>query len=147
VASLLDRFYDRVRDPASRAAADERRTVPGFDHLDGHKYCTLVTYRRSGEPVPTPVWFGLQAGALYVRTDAAAAKVRRIRADPRVRVAPANARGRPLGPAAEGRARVLGDPAEEARAEAALQADYGLARKAYERIGAAQGVYLEIVPA
>ncbi len=147
MASLLDRFYDRVRDPASRAAADESRTVQGFAHLGAHKYCTLVSYRRDGEPVATPVWFGLQAGTVYVRTDATAAKVRRIRADPRVRVAPANARGRPLGPAAEGRARVLSDPAEEARAEEALQANYGLGRKAYERVGAAHGVYLEITPA
>ena len=70
----------------------------GFEHLRGHKYCLLVTYKRSGEPVPTPVWFGLGDGKLYVRSEAGVAKVRRIRNDPRVRVAPCTVRGKPLGP-------------------------------------------------
>ena len=79
--------------------------MPGFEHLRGHKYCLLVTYKRSGEPVPTPVWFGLGDGELYVRSEADVAKVKRIRNDSRVRVAPCTVRGKPLGPPAEGRAR------------------------------------------
>jgi hypothetical protein len=58
-------------------------------------------------------------------------------------------RGRPLGPPAEGRARVLADPGEERVAEAALQANYGLGRKLYEGAGGVLGtaaVYLEITP-
>jgi hypothetical protein len=39
----------------------------------------LVTYRRSGQSVPTPVLFGLKEGKVSVRSEAAAAKVRRIR--------------------------------------------------------------------
>ena len=73
VPSLPNRFYDWVRDPAARSLAGEERTVSGFGHLRGHKYCLLVTYKRSGEPVPTPVWFGLADGKLYVRSDASAA--------------------------------------------------------------------------
>ena len=121
----------------------------GFEHLRGHKYCLLVTYRRSGEPVPTPVWFGLGDGKLYVRSEAAVAKVRRIRNDPRVRVAPCTVRGKPLGRPADGRARVLDDARDEEEAEAALRANYGLGRRVYEGAGAALGaetVYLEITP-
>jgi uncharacterized protein len=108
-----------------------------------------VTYKRSGDPVPTPVWFGLEDGKLYVRSEAAVAKVRRIRNDPRVRVAPCTVRGKPVGRPADGRARVLDDARDEEHAEAALRVNYGLGRKVYERVGAALGaetVYLEIIP-
>ncbi|HYX78763.1 MAG TPA: hypothetical protein VE727_05315, partial [Solirubrobacterales bacterium] len=63
--------------------------------------------------------------------------------------APCNFRGKPIGPAAEGRARVL-LPEEEERAEAALAANYGLTRTLYEGAGGRLGVktlYIEIAPA
>jgi PPOX class probable F420-dependent enzyme len=97
VPSLPNRFYDRIRHPAARSLAGEQRTVSGFDHLQGHKHCLLVTYARSGQPLPTPVWFGLADGKPYVRSDANAAKAKRIRNDPRSRVAPCTSRGKPLG--------------------------------------------------
>jgi uncharacterized protein len=149
VTSLPDRFYHWIRHPAARSLASEERTVSGFDHLRGHKYCLLVTYKRSGEAVPTPVWFGLGDGKLYVRSEAKVAKVKRIRNDARVRVAPCTVRGKPLGPPAEGRARVLDQHSDSDAAEAALQANYGLGRKIYEGAGGALGaetVYLEITP-
>lgn len=130
--------------------AGEERTVSGFEHLRGHKYCLLVSYRRSGEPVPTPVWFGLADGKLYVRSEADVAKVKRIANDPRVRVAPCTVRGKPLGLPAEARARVLDQPSDEETAEAALQGNYGLGRRVYEGAGGALGVetvYLEITAA
>jgi uncharacterized protein len=150
VASPLSHLYDSVRHPAARSLADEAATASGFDHLRGRKYCLLVTYRGTGEAVATPVWFGLGDEKLYVRTEADAAKVKRIRNDPRARVAPCTARGKPLGPPAEGRARVLEERGDIAIAEAALEANYGLGRKLYERAGGIVGidaVYLEVVPA
>lgn len=124
--------------------------MSGFDHLQGHKYCLLVTYKRDGEPVPTPVWFGLAGGKLYVRSDADAAKVKRIRNGPRARVGPCTARGKPLGPPTECGACVLDEPGDIATAEAALEANYGFGRRLYERAGGALGVetvYLEVTPA
>jgi PPOX class probable F420-dependent enzyme len=150
VASLSNRFYHWIRHPSARSLAGEERTVSGFEHLAGHKYCLLVTYKRDGEAVPTPVWFGLADGRLYVRSEADVAKVKRIRNDPRVRVAPCTVRGKPLGPPSEGRARVLGQAGEEAAAEAALEANYGLGRRVYEGAGGALGVetvYLEVTAA
>lgn len=123
----------------------------GFEHLRGHKYCLLVTYRRSGESVPTPVWFGLGGdGKLYVQSEINVAKVKRIRNDPHVRVAPCTVRGKPLGPPAEGRARVLDRPSDEEEAEAALRTNCGLGRNIYVGAGGAfwaGTVYLEIDPA
>ncbi len=149
MASSLSRFYDSVRHPSAATLATERATVSGFEHLRGHKYCLLVTYKRNGEPVATPVWFGLAGGRVYVRSESDGAKVKRIRNDPRARVGPCTARGKPLGPPAEGRARVLDDRADIRSAEAALEANYGLGRKLYERAGGALGidaVYLEVTP-
>ncbi|MGZ6565190.1 MAG: PPOX class F420-dependent oxidoreductase [Solirubrobacteraceae bacterium] len=149
MTSVPNRFYHWIRHPSARSVASEGRIVAGFDHLRGHKYCLLVTYRRSGEAVPTPVWFGLGDGKLYVRSEANVAKVKRIRNDPRVRVAPCTVRGKPLGPPAEGRARVLDELGDSEQAEAALQTNYGLGRKLYEGAGGAFGVetvYLEITP-
>jgi uncharacterized protein len=150
VTSVPNRFYHRIRHPSAHSLAGQERTVPGFEHLRGHKYCLLVTYKRSGEAVPTPVWFGLGDGKLYVRSEADVAKVKRIRNDPRVRVAPCTVRGKPLGPPAEGRARVLDQSSDGEEAERALQANYGLGRKIYEGAGGALGTataYLEITAA
>jgi len=151
VTSLPNSFYHWIRHPSARSLAREEQMVSDFEHLRGHKYCLLVTYKRSGEAVPTPVWFGLGGdGKLYVRSETNVAKVKRIRNDPRVRVAPCTVRGKPLGPPAEGRARVLDQPGEEAEPEATLQANYGVGRKIYEGVGGALGmdtVYLEITPA
>jgi len=148
VGSIANRVYHLIRHPSASAAARDEVTVRGFSGLQDHKYCLLVTYKRSGEPVPTPVWFGLSQGTVYVRSEADAAKVARIRREHRVRLAPCTVRGRPLGPSAEGLARVL-DAAEHARAEAALQANYGGGRRVYEGMADAlgvKGVYLEVVP-
>ena len=125
--------------------------MSGFDHLRGHKYCLLVTYKRNGHAVPTAVWFGLRDGRVFIRTEAEVAKVKRIRNDPHVRLAPCDARGKPLGAPAEGRARVLDHPSpEESEAESALKANYGLGRRVYERVDAVLGaalVYIEVAPA
>jgi uncharacterized protein len=148
LAELPNRFYESVRCEEARRALDGEASPIGFQHLDGHSFCLVVTYKRSGEGVPTPVWFGVDAeGRLYFRTDAGAAKVKRIGNQPRVRVAPCTARGKPLGAVAEGAARVLGED-EEAHAERAIQSNYGLFRRAYKSTGGSvDKVYVEVQPA
>jgi hypothetical protein len=145
---LQNRLYDRMRHREAFRAAAEAGSQPDFSSLEGHKYCLLTTFRRNGDPVPTPVWFGLSGGRAYVRTGAGVAKVKRIRANPRVTVAPCTVRGKPLGPVAEGRARIV-PASDESRAELALQANYGLGRRVYEHTAGSVGdaVYLEITPA
>lgn len=145
VERASSRFYDAMR---SAKARDAEPTTSGFDHLKGHKYALLVTYRRSGEAVPTPVWFGVdETGRLYARTGKLAAKAKRIRNNPRVRVAPCTVRGVPKGPFAEGTARICED-AEHDHAEAAVQSNYGLGRKLYEgSAGSMEAFYLEVTPA
>jgi PPOX class probable F420-dependent enzyme len=137
-----------MRDGRSADLAAGSAPASDFTHLAGHKYALLITYRRDGTGVPTPIWFGLKDGKAYIHTEPRTAKVRRIRANPRVRMAPCTMRGKPLGPAAEGRARVL-PPEEDAWAEEAIQANYGLARRIYEKpltSSSLDWVYLEISP-
>jgi PPOX class probable F420-dependent enzyme len=148
LAEASNRFYDSIRREDARHAVAGAAEAHGFGHLEGHSYCLVVTYKRSGEGVPTPVWFGVDdEGRLHFRTYAVSVKVKRIRNHPRVRIAPCTARGKPLGPAAEGTARVLGD-GEEEHAERTIQSNYGLFRRIYESAsGGMDVVYVEVTPA
>jgi PPOX class probable F420-dependent enzyme len=102
------------------------------EQVAAHKRALLVTYRRDGTPVPTPVWAAPGGGHLYVRTERDAGKLKRLRNDSRLLVAPCTVRGKPLGAPLEARARTLA-PVEEQVAERALAARYGLGRALFER--------------
>ena len=146
VSDAWNGILGRIRHPsASEVTAPQAK---GFGHLHG-KHCLVVSFRRSGDPVPTPVWFGIEGGKVYFRSEERVGKVKRIRANPRVLVAPCDSRGKPLGPASEGRARIL-PPEEESAAEAAIQGNFGAGRKLYEGVAMSvgpAGVYVEVTPA
>lgn len=95
----------------------------GFAALEGHRYANLTTYRRSGEGVSTPVWFALVDGNAYVFTGLESGKVKRIRNDPRVTLAPSDVRGRVKGASVEAGARIMRDE-EEVAADRALREKY-----------------------
>jgi PPOX class probable F420-dependent enzyme len=142
--------YDRSRHKAAFESAAQPGTAPDFSGLHGHKYALLVTFRKDGTAVPTPVWFALvDDRRLVASSEARTAKVRRIRRDPRARVFPCDPRGRPLGPGVDGTARILDVGEESERAEAALDRHYGRSRRIYEKVMADQSgmVYLEVSPA
>ena len=149
IADVSYRFYDRARHRTAFESAVHPGTAPDFAGLEGQKYALLVTFRKDGTAVPTPVWFALlDDGRLVVSTEERTAKVRRIRRDPRARVFPCDPRGKPLGPGVDGTARVLVDPADGERAEAALDRHYGRTRRIYEKLMAPRDgmVYLEVTP-
>lgn len=90
----------------------------------GHNYISLESFRRNGRGVAVPVWFAEENGILYAYSEAAAGKVKRIRNNPRVRVAPCDMRGRLKGSWVEATARILeGDEARHA--DDLLNAKYG----------------------
>ncbi|GBE63765.1 PPOX class F420-dependent oxidoreductase [Mycobacterium sp. MFM001] len=148
VTKVTDFFYEKMRHKAAWSAADAEPTS-GFASLAGHKYALLITYRKNGQGVPSPVWFGCDdADRVYFDTEEAAGKVKRIRKNPEVRLAACDVRGKPLGPPAVGIARVL-DPTETDHAERTIAANYGLGRKLYH--GASNRlpvptVYVEVQP-
>ena len=133
IARLQNRLFDRMRHREAFRVAEQPPTAADLKPLEGHHYCLLVTFRRSGKPVPTPVLFGLQDGKLYLRTDASTAKVARIRNDGRVHVGPCDSRGKPRGPLARGTARLM--PAHENEAAyAVLKQNYTPVQRLGERL-------------
>jgi PPOX class probable F420-dependent enzyme len=97
------------------------------------KYLSLETFRKNGVGVRTPVWFAQQPpdesgtlaerGLFYVYSEADAGKVKRIRNNPKVRLARCNFRGDLRGEWLEGRARICSDD-EAARAQQLLRHKY-----------------------
>jgi uncharacterized protein len=147
VAVFTGRLAARTAPRGVREIAHAARTGSPSE-IPPSKRSLLVTYRRSGRPVPTPVWAAEADGRFYVRTERAAGKVKRLRRDPRLLMAPCTVRGKPLGAPFEARARVLAAD-EEPVGERALVARYGLGRAVFERAMDVLRVdmcYLEIVP-
>jgi len=88
------------------------------------KYASLVTYRRDGTPVATPVWLVADGDAVLVWTGTNTGKVKRVRLSPGVTLAPCTARGRPRGAAVPGHA-VVCDAQATARTRELIMGKYG----------------------
>jgi PPOX class probable F420-dependent enzyme len=95
--------------------------------LAGQKYISLTTFRKTGTAVATPVWFGEDAGMLYVMTRSDMGKTKRIRNNPQVKVAPSTIRGKVTGPDFSATARIL-PPEEHQHARQTINRKYWMAR-------------------
>ena len=88
-----------------------------LERLAEERTVLLTTFRKDGTPVPTPVHI-VSAGdgdAAYIRTFDPSGKLKRMRRNPDVEIAPATFFGRPTGSAIAATARVLeGDESTEA---------------------------------
>jgi len=88
-------------------------------------YVSLATFRRSGARVATPVWCAVDGNDFYFFSAGAAGKVKRLRNSDRAQLAVCDLRGKLLGEWVDANAVVLEDPADTARALAALRRKYG----------------------
>jgi uncharacterized protein len=87
----------------------------GFEAFAGHKYLNLETFKKSGDGVKTPVWFAADPrtdlarseARLYAYTVGNSGKVKRIRNNGNVRIAPCDARGKVLGDWVDARAELV----------------------------------------
>lgn len=61
--------------------------------LSQYRYLKLETLKRNGEGVATPVWFTIDGKKISVVTRNQTGKVKRLRNNPNVRVAPCGMRG------------------------------------------------------
>jgi PPOX class probable F420-dependent enzyme len=110
--------------------------------LSDEKYMLLTTFRRSGEPVSTPVWVvGLDGAEVAFWTSSGSGKAKRLAHTSRVTVQPCDARGRvrqgtePI----EATARVVtGDELEAIRAR--VVAKYGFMTKITKALGTLAGI-------
>jgi PPOX class probable F420-dependent enzyme len=82
------------------------------DHFREKKFIMLTSYKKDGTGVDTQMWFVLDDGRLFVRTDEQLHKVKRMRRNPSVKVAPCHFTGKPYVEPFAARAREM--PASEA---------------------------------
>jgi uncharacterized protein len=146
-ARLVDLLLPRWQPAAARRIHGLPATGT-YQDLARSRHHLLITYRRDQTQVPVTVWAAAADGRVYVRTERASGKVKRLGRDPRALIAPATVRGRPLGPPLAVTGRVL-DPGEEQAAERALASRHGWYRALFE--GAVDGLhvdmcYLEFTP-
>ncbi|OHV04743.1 PPOX class F420-dependent oxidoreductase [Mycobacterium talmoniae] len=151
MTALMNRGMDKMRHRAAfDIGAPSGTDFTGFDQA--HQI-VLVTFKRSGEPMPSPINHGVADGKIYIRTDPSTGKVKRIRRNPRVVVVPSSLRGKPSGQPVAGVARILPE-SEHAHAEQVIAANWSLPMKLLERSldrsAAVFGMpmaYIEITPA
>ena len=98
------------------------------DQFTRRKYLNFESYKRDGAPVATPMWFAEKDGLFFVYSVANVGKVKRIRNNPRVRIAPCDIRGKLEGDWITGQARIEeGETAEIANK--LLTRKYGLLKR------------------
>jgi PPOX class probable F420-dependent enzyme len=101
--------------------------MPIPPEIHGQKYICLITLRKTGVPVSTPVWFGEEDDELYVKTRNDSGKYKRIRNNSQVRIAPCTMRGKVIGPEFSAKARILPEQ-DWQRANKSIKRKYLLAR-------------------
>lgn len=74
------------------------------NELSKAKFICLETYRKNGEAVRTPVWFTVEGGKVYFHTPVKSGKVKRLRRNPYVRLAPCTRTGKVIGEWLKGKA-------------------------------------------
>jgi len=101
--------------------------APLADALGDESFVSLTTYRRSGEPVSTPVWVARDGTDLVVTTPRDSGKVKRLRHTARVQLRPCGRTGKVEdgAPTHDGHATLDDDPGSADRAGKALAAKYG----------------------
>ena len=98
-----------------------------FEQFASAKYISLETFRKTGVGVRTPVWFAADPAApqtFFIYSEADAGKVKRIRNNAHVRVAPCDIRGNVRGDFVDAQARII-EGAEASKAQELLRRKYG----------------------
>jgi PPOX class probable F420-dependent enzyme len=101
--------------------------------LANEQFLSITTFKRDGTSVSTPVWVAGENGNLLVISEAESWKVKRIRRDGHVRVAPCSARGAIRGEQVDAHATL--DP-DTAAVETLLARKYGWKYRTYMRFSA-----------
>ena len=123
-----------------------------FENLQAQQFMNLITFRKSGVEVRTPVWFVQDGTSLYVMTGKDAGKIKRIRNNPSIVVEPSDRTGKTLGVAVTANAQVISDPAVATHANALLNQKYGFMKRMFDLIALLNGglknrAYVVITPA
>jgi PPOX class probable F420-dependent enzyme len=99
------------------------RSPSPFERFTRQKTVALTTFRRDGTGVSTPINIVVDGDHAYFRTPHVTGKVKRLRNNPDVELAPSTLRGTPTGPRMRARARLLSE-SETPRIRRALARKY-----------------------
>ena len=102
----------------------QSHTGDPFAYLYPYEFALLTTFRKNGLAVPTTMWFAHNQGKLYMVTSATVGKIKRIRNNGRVLLAPCDVRGKVLGEQIEAYAHEV-PPAQHEYANTLLASKYG----------------------
>ncbi|MBT4162476.1 MAG: PPOX class F420-dependent oxidoreductase [Gammaproteobacteria bacterium] len=95
-------------------------------NLEAAKYISLRTFRKSGVPVDTPVWFAsADSNKHYVFSAADAGKVKRLRNSAKAQIATCDGRGGSLGEWTDCESYLVDDSEEIQSAYRCLNSKYG----------------------
>jgi PPOX class probable F420-dependent enzyme len=120
-----------MRQVAGRCDWRRRFTTVDSTALAKEPFVSITTFRRDGTPVSVPVWCAADNGTLLVFSEADSWKVKRIRHNAHVRLAPCSARGTPRGPAVDADASLV---EETTKVQALLAKKYPWAWPAYRAL-------------
>jgi PPOX class probable F420-dependent enzyme len=97
-----------------------------FSRFRKEEFLSLETYRKNGETIKSPMWFAQDNDALYLWTMADTSKVKRIRNNPHVNIAPCKRMGEVTGEWMTAHATIDDSPIMVAQVEAMLLKKVGL---------------------
>ena len=110
-----------------------------FDQFNRQSYLNIETFRKSGVGVKTPVWFVQEGEIIFIRTIANSGKVKRIRNNGLVNIAPCKVDGACLGDWIPATAREVTDSNTDQKVNRLLDHKYGLMKKMFALTSALQG--------
>jgi PPOX class probable F420-dependent enzyme len=110
-----------------------------FKQFEKQKYLSLETFRKSGLGVRTPVWFVKDGDILYVRTIADSGKVKRVRNNPQVNIAPCKMDGALLDDWIQAQAREITHEEVDRKVDLLLDKKYGLMKRIFSIAGNRDG--------
>jgi len=103
-----------------------------IDQFNKKQYLNIETFRKSGEGVKTPVWFVENNGKLFIITMNESGKVKRIKRNTTVNIAPCKVGGELAGTWIKAEARIIDDITQIQEIDKLLNKKYGLMKKLFE---------------
>ena len=97
-----------------------------FSRFRNEEFLSLETYRKNGDTIKSPMWFAQDNDVLYLWTMADTSKVKRIRNNPKVNIAPCKRLGEVTGAWMTAHATIDDSPVVVAQVEAMLLKKIGL---------------------
>jgi PPOX class probable F420-dependent enzyme len=115
--------------------------------FERQNYFNMETFRKSGAGVKTPVWFVQDGNLFYVITEGKSGKVKRIRNNGNVRIAPCRGDGHVTGEWVDAQAQIVEESTLAHKINQMLNQKYGLAKHFFSilrRLTGSQSAFLKV---